>query len=261
MPVSKTHSQQKQAYERLRWLLILQQIPPGERLREAEWAARLGVHRTSLREAFARLEAEGLIVAGASTGFLVPHIDAEHRREVNEIRCALEGLAIERICRDGRNAGPRLRDVELACEAFERCVREGAFLGAAEGDRRFHEALVDAAGSPRLSAIYRHAPLPLIHQEMADPAVWLAEEQRTLREHRAILAAIRRVDVSGAVRLLRDHLLPRGEAAGGRARAAPGRRIVRAPANERAGKASPTKRPAGSAGRRRFDANDARRPR
>ncbi|MBI4581015.1 MAG: GntR family transcriptional regulator, partial [Planctomycetes bacterium] len=47
-------SQRDQAYSRLRRLLILQQTPEGKRLREAEWAEKLGVNRTALREAFAR---------------------------------------------------------------------------------------------------------------------------------------------------------------------------------------------------------------
>ncbi len=65
-------SLREQAYHRLRRLLILQQIPEGQRLRETEWAERLGVNRTALREAFARLEAEGFIELGAKTGYFIP---------------------------------------------------------------------------------------------------------------------------------------------------------------------------------------------
>src|SRR5690606_42004878 len=50
-------SQRDQAYHRIRRLLILQHVAEGERLREAHGADRLGVNRTALREAFARLEA------------------------------------------------------------------------------------------------------------------------------------------------------------------------------------------------------------
>ena len=65
-------SLREQANNRLRRLLILEQIPEGQRLREAEWAERLNVNRTALREAFARLEAEGFIERGPKTGYFVP---------------------------------------------------------------------------------------------------------------------------------------------------------------------------------------------
>jgi len=207
MPVAKTNSQQKQAYERLRWLLILQQIPAGERLREAEWAGKLGVHRTSLREAFAKLEADGLIEAGPSTGYFVPRIEETDFREVNEIRLALEGLAIERICELRRNTSRILKDVIKACERFDQCIRENYLLGSAEADHRFHEAIVEAAGSRRLLMLYRRAPLPLIHQQMADPTAWIARERRTVEAHRSILAAIRAGKAAKTLRLLREHLL------------------------------------------------------
>src|SRR3970040_6845 len=91
--------QRDQAYFRFRRLLILQQVSQGERLREADWADRLGVNRTALREAFARLEAEGLIEKGPKTGYFAPKLTPEDILEIVEVRVMLEGGAIERICR------------------------------------------------------------------------------------------------------------------------------------------------------------------
>jgi DNA-binding GntR family transcriptional regulator len=207
MPVAKTHSQRQQAYEQLRWLLILQQIPAGQRLREAEWAVTLGVHRTSLREAFVRLEAEGLIEAGARTGYFVPRVSEADRWEVNEIRLALEGSAIDRLCRLRRNTKRHLRDLAEACDRFDQCIQEGYVLGSAEADRRFHNAIVDAAGSRRLSMLYRRAPLPLIHLEMSKSAEWMDAERRTADQHRAILRALQAGKADTAKRILQDHLL------------------------------------------------------
>lgn len=209
MPVASANSQQRQAYERLRMLLILQQIPAGERLRETDWSRKLGVHRTSLREALARLESEGLIEAGASTGYFVPRVQSADVREVNEIRFALEGLAIDRICQLGLNTSRHLGSIKEAADRFEQCIKEGYLLGSAEADRRFHEAIVDAAESRRLSMLYRRAPLPLIHQEMANPAVWMAGERRTSEQHHAILSALRAGSADKAKRILHDHLLSR----------------------------------------------------
>src|SRR5262245_25737247 len=135
-------SQRELAYRSLRRLLVLQQVEPGQRLREPQWAERLRVHRTALREAFARLEAEGMIERGERTGYFVPVLTVEDYAEVAKLRLALECLAIEEVC---AAAAPSLAALEQACEEFARLLQGGYSLGAIEADRRFHEALIDAA--------------------------------------------------------------------------------------------------------------------
>ena len=100
-------SKREVAYERLRRILILQQVPEGVRLRESEWTKRLNVNRSALREAFARLEAEGLIETGDKTGYFVPVLVMEDMMEVVVVRIALEGAAIELICEAGLNTPGR----------------------------------------------------------------------------------------------------------------------------------------------------------
>ena len=102
-------SLRERAYHRLRHLLILQQVAEGQRLREAEWSQRLGVNRTALREAFARLEAEGFIERGPKTGYFVPDLTNRDILEVLEVRIMLEGGAIERIVLMGLNTPEHLK--------------------------------------------------------------------------------------------------------------------------------------------------------
>ncbi len=202
-------SQRDQAYARLRRLLILQQVPEGERLREAEWALRLGVNRTALREAFARLEAEGLIEKGLKTGYFLPVLTEDDVLEVIEIRIMLEGGAIERLCRLGLNTPRHLKPMYETCDQLERLVREDYHLGVAEADRRFHESLVQAAGNSRLSCLYNRAPLPIIHPAVVSGREWADTVRRTLEEHRAILAAVSEGDFVIAQQQLRVHLTER----------------------------------------------------
>lgn len=199
-------SLRERAYSRLRRLLILQQIPEGQRLRESEWAERLRVNRTALREAFARLEAEGFIEKGPKTGYFVPDLTNQDILEVIEVRIMLEGGAIERIINLRLNTPEHLRPMLKACDDL--CSLAGAdyLLGVAEADRRFHEALVDAARNKRLSILYQRAPLPIIHPEILSGDTWKARVQQTLDEHRALLDAILQGNVLGAGEVLRTHL-------------------------------------------------------
>jgi DNA-binding GntR family transcriptional regulator len=200
-----TVSQRDQAYNGLRRLLILQQIEPGQRLREPEWARRLGVHRSALREALARLEADGLVERGASTGYFVPDLSPRDVTELTKLRLAFECLAIDEIC--SRPDTPPLKRVAQASEEFEQFLRGGYSLGATEAHRRFHEAIIDAAGMRRLSALYSRVPLPLIHRHTQDAQDWAQACRRTANEHGQILAALVRRDPAGAKRILRSHLM------------------------------------------------------
>jgi DNA-binding GntR family transcriptional regulator len=200
---NKSANQREQAYKSLRRLVILQQVEPGQRLREPRWAERLGVHRSALREAFARLEAEGLIERGTRTGYFVPQLSEEDVAEVMKLRLAFECLAIEEICaRPKSNLAPLAR----ATDEFEQFHGGGYSLGVLEADRRFHEALIDAARMRRLSALYHRAPLPLIHGKTEDQRAWNDACVRTLGEHRQILAAISERNAELAKRILRSHL-------------------------------------------------------
>jgi DNA-binding GntR family transcriptional regulator len=206
-----SESQRERAYAALRKLLILQQIPEGERLREPEWAGRLEVNRAALREAFARLEAEGLIERGPVTGYRAPTITDQDRHEILMVRCLLECGAIDELCRRGAPSAGVLAPLGRACDELADLVAKGYLLGASEADRRFHEALIHAAGNRRLQMLYDRAPLPMLHGRIVGRDVWAQIVQLILQEHRQILEAIGRGDAAKARRYMRKHLDERPE--------------------------------------------------
>lgn len=209
MAVTEQLSQREQAYQRLRQLLLLQQVNEGKRLRETAWANRLGVNRAALREAFAQLEAEGFIERGPKTGYFVPAIRSEDLLEVTEVRMMLEGGAIERIIQKGLNTTAHLRPMMEACDQLDRLMKEDYLLGVAEADRRFHEALIEAAHNRRLTILYQRAPLPMIHPALISGSQWTARVEQTLQEHRAMIDAVLEGHVSKAMDVLRVHLQER----------------------------------------------------
>jgi DNA-binding GntR family transcriptional regulator len=197
-------SQRDTAYLALRQRLILQQVAQGERLREPEWAETLGVNRAALREAFARLEAEGLIARGQKTGYFVPILTEQDIREVLHIRRVLECEAINLIAQ--ADPPTNLQPLQQACDELEMLITSGYLIGVTEADRRFHEALIDLADQRRLKLIYRRAPLPMIHEHVAGTPAWQAECHQTLDEHRAIVDAMQRGKFDRATKLLTEHL-------------------------------------------------------
>ncbi len=205
-PPDAEASQRDKAHESLRRLLILQRIPPGERLREPVWAKQLGVNRMALREAFARLEAEGLIERGPKTGYFVPQLSDDDIQQVHEVRAGLEAMAIERIIRLRRNSRKQLEPLHRAIDQLESMIDQGYQLGSTEADRRFHEELIEISGNRRLALIYQRAPLPMIHGSFVGTSRWEAEMRRTLVQHRVILALILKGDTRAAQEAIRAHL-------------------------------------------------------
>jgi DNA-binding GntR family transcriptional regulator len=199
-------SQRDRAYSELRRLLLLQQVREGQRLREPEWAQRLGVNRVALREAFARLEAEGFLEKGPKTGYFVPSLSDQELLEILEVRAALECAAIEKVCAGGPPAPEAIAPVLQVCEELEQLIRIGYLLSVSEADRRFHESLVALSGNKRLMKLYGNAPLPMLHGRVSSGTKWEAESRATLAEHRSIVKAIQKGDAKRAQALLRQHL-------------------------------------------------------
>jgi DNA-binding GntR family transcriptional regulator len=204
-----TEAMRERAYRRLRHMLVLQQIPLGKRLREAEWTAKLGVNRSALREAFARLQAQGLIETGPKTGYFVPDLDRRNIRDILAVRIMLESGAAEIICATKLNTPQHLKAMIDACDEIARLVASGDSARVAEADYRFHQALIEASGNRRLGSVYHHAPLPMLLPNERTGPKWEASVRQTFKEHQSILKAILDGDSERAIGLLRGHIWER----------------------------------------------------
>jgi len=191
------------AYAALREEIVDWTLPPGTVLGEVEQAARLGVSRTPLREALARLSADGLVASQAGRGLVVTDIAAADIRELFELRRALEEQAV-RLAAARRDpevfAG---LEVELAhaAELLDDPARRAYYALVARVD----EAVDSAAGSRYLQAALRgmRTHLDRVRRFARDDAERL---RAAAREHLLIVRAIRDGDAELAVAATRVHL-------------------------------------------------------
>src|SRR6478752_8688361 len=116
-------------------------IEPGARLRQDHVAAEFGASHVPVREAFQRLEAQGLAVSEPRRGVRVAAFDLREVREVAEMRAALEVLAL-------RHAAPHLTKSIL--DAAEAATRAGDKAGDVqaweEANRSFHRIILAPCG-------------------------------------------------------------------------------------------------------------------
>lgn len=181
-------------------------LPPGAPVRQDHVAVEFAASHVPVREAFRRLEAQGLLVSLPRRGVRVAPLDPAMVREVTEMRAALEALAL-------RYAAPNLSaaDLELAERALAEIESSDRIELWEEANRRFHRLLAAPCGMPRLlSAIddlQRTAARFLF-------ATWrdLSWQPRSEAEHHAILAALRAGRTAEAEELMRRHILEAGAA-------------------------------------------------
>jgi DNA-binding GntR family transcriptional regulator len=177
---------------------------PGQRLVEADLTRELGVSRGTVREAFRRLAAEGLVETVPHRGALVRRLSVAEALELFEIRTELEAFA-------ARRAAARLSDPCLR-ERFRRAVaviwdeapRHSTAAYIAE-NQRFHAAMIEAAGNGQLVALNWRLQLSLIMAQIGG-ALGSDVVAASLQEHRAIAAALLAGDAAAAERAVREHL-------------------------------------------------------
>jgi DNA-binding GntR family transcriptional regulator len=181
-------------------------IPAGTRLREVELADAFNVSRQSLRAGLAQLVHEGLLRRAPHRGVWVPHLTVEELEDVYRVRAVLECEAARFVTEHP----DRLGALEDALERMW-AVPAGADWGTTmEAHLGFHLALVDAAGSPRLSRAYRQiwseAWLGLVASQGGLPD--LATPRAQAINHSSLLEVFRSGDPERAESAVREHMQP-----------------------------------------------------
>jgi DNA-binding GntR family transcriptional regulator len=189
--------------DRVRRLIVANRLRPGDPLRLAAIAERLGVSVQPVREAVRLLAAEGLVVIEPHRGAYVAKLSIEDVEELYAVRVALEGLMT-------RVATERLTDDDLAgldtCfQAMQRTERADDRPGFIAADRAFHERLYRAGHRPRLLA--RILDLwdastrarPVVYES------WTTLED-AVRDHEPLFRAIVARDAAAAEAATKAHL-------------------------------------------------------
>lgn len=191
------------AAARLRELIVEGVLAPGERLMETVLAARLGISRTPLREAFRLLAREGLVLLEPHRGARVAPLSLEELERTVEVMAALERLA-------GRLAAERIGEEELReiealhydmLSAYARRDLRKYFLA----NQEIHFAIMRACRNPVLSDTYRSLNAHIRrYRYMANlaPERW----REAVAEHEEILRHLRARDGAALAATLARHL-------------------------------------------------------
>jgi len=188
---------------KLREDILARRAEPGERLVESELTSRFAVSRGSVREALRRLAAEGFIEHMPNRGAIVRRLSLQEIGELFQIRVELEALAARLAAEAAADPQKRAAFEEAIAPIFDEGPREPcAYLAE---NAAFHAAVMTLGGNRQLRDLSLRLHLPLI---MAQAAGALTPQAlaASVREHRAIAAAILAADPLAADAAVRAHL-------------------------------------------------------
>ena len=138
----------ERAYARLRDAIANLALQPGQPLTEISLAEWLGLGRTPVREALARLRDEGLVDAVPRKGYFVSRISARAAGEIYEMLEGLEGMAMKLAAE--RRTPEQLVRMEAAVLAQEAALARDDLDAWIAADERFHTAMLDMADNGRI---------------------------------------------------------------------------------------------------------------
>lgn len=195
------------AYEMIKDDILGGRFAPGERLKEDELTARCAVSRTPVREALRRLGVEGLVVMTPNAGAQVAVLGPRDLEEIYALRAMIEGHAAERAA--ANIDGKQLRRLVALAEEMEAAVGAGGGealnLRFTPANAEFHRVILDAAMSPRLSAMAALViEMPLTLRTLARYSD--ADRRRSLRHHRELIDALRARDGGWAASVMKSHI-------------------------------------------------------
>ncbi|MBY0525405.1 MAG: GntR family transcriptional regulator [Gemmataceae bacterium] len=203
LPIERRASLKDAAYRQIKDLLVSGGLQQGRLYSAPYFAEMLGVSRTPVREALLQLTSEGFLVCLDVRGFKVKEFSSKEIRDVFETREVIECYVIGRLVEEVQPED--LRQMQDSLRTMTACAAKGDAVGFVEADKEFHMVPVRRCGNLHLGAIMDNIRS---HMSVLCPRALLHEGryQEVLREHAAILGALRHKDRKRAVQAVRHHL-------------------------------------------------------
>ena len=206
MPLPQTETRinrslaRDEAYERIRDWIIDGTLRPDEILRDQQIAQSMGVSRTPVREALRRLEDEGFVETALNRWTRVAPLDLRKAIEIYGVLEALETFALE----SARLTPADLESMAAANQAMRRSIERKKAASALQADESFHGVWMARAQNSELWVLVAQLKIKLRRVELA---YWdrAAQTEQSIREHAAILKALRKNRRRAAIAALKQN--------------------------------------------------------
>lgn len=135
------------AYETLKHAIITGDLPAGSRIVETEYAERMHISRTPLREALRKLERDGLVEYMLRRGVVVRAFTLADVEEIYTIRNALELLTLPAIVANATEGD--IRSLRAILSEMDHFIENDDVEALSPRARQFHTQLTAISGLKR----------------------------------------------------------------------------------------------------------------
>jgi len=195
------------AYDALRKSILEMDVYDSDvdlRLDEKRLAAALGVSRTPVREALARLEHEGLVRIVPRRGVYVVRKSKSDIIEMITVWAALESMAARLVC--DRASDDEIGSLRTLFSSFEDGALRFRLNEYSVANLRFHQRIIELGHSPLILSMANGL---LVHvRAIRGHTIGETDRvERSIADHMHIIEALEARDADLAERLVRDHAL------------------------------------------------------
>jgi DNA-binding GntR family transcriptional regulator len=194
---------QQRAYDYVREQIINLAFKPGEYVTDVQIADALNISRTPVREAFQRLEKEGLLVNEARRGWRVYMLDLEDIHEIFELKITIEGMLIRKAakCTDEHLR----KDLADALNEMKEAVKSDDANVWMQADIHLHNILFLMSNNERAEKIVCNLNDQWHRLRLAYDAL-IGRTHVSVGEHEAFIECVLAGDGEKAEELMRYHL-------------------------------------------------------
>ncbi len=191
------------AYETLKHAIITGQIPAGARIVETEYADRLHISRTPLREALRKLERDGLVEYVLRRGVVVRAFTIADVEEIYTIRNALEMLTLPAII---ENATPEdIRSMREKLREMDAFIEKNDIEGVSPLARSFHDQLTAISGLNRILRVIQSQD-EYIRRFSAMSIAKETRRKSAHEEHYKLVEYVEKKDLESFTHLMQKHI-------------------------------------------------------
>lgn len=191
------------AYETLKHAIITGQIPAGARIVETEYADKLHISRTPLREALRKLERDGLVEYVLRRGVVVRAFTIADVEEIYTIRNALELITLPAII---ENATPEdIRSMREKLHKMDVYIAKDDIESISPIARNFHDQLTAISGLNRILRVIQSQD-EYIRRFSAMSIAKETRRKSAHEEHYTLLEYVEKKDLDSFEKLMRKHI-------------------------------------------------------
>ncbi len=191
------------AYEILKHAIITGEIPAGERIVETEYASRLHISRTPLREALRKLERDGLVEYLMRRGVVVRAFTIDDVDEIYTIRNSMEMLTLPAIIQ--RATPEDLASLREKLHGMDELMAKGDVEALSPLTRTFHSQLTSLCRQNRILRVIESQD-EFITRFSAMAIRKEANLQAAHREHYRLVELVEQKDLEGFRALMQSHI-------------------------------------------------------